>query len=170
MALPGNNASPHLWLWVASFQIFSAKLKEKWSSVLCINMLITSQCENRNAEEKHLALNLENVMSTTEPICKLLIWLHSAPHTRKVHITFVSSPACSLVLWRMLETVSQWALCSSLLSQPPFPEHKAAWLACCKCRCFSALDGRRNTTAGNQNRNNPVRRCLKIKFLSWSRT
>lgn len=112
MALPESNISLHLLLWVASFQIFTAKLEEKWSCVLCINMLITSQCENRNAEEKHLALNFENVMSTTEPIWKLLIWLYSAPHMRKVLIILVSSPTCSLFVWWMLQTVCE--LCAPL--------------------------------------------------------
>lgn len=166
MALPESSISLHLLLWVASFQIFSAKLEEKWICVLCINMLITSQCENRNAEKKHWALNFENVTSTTEPIWKLLIWLYSAPHMRKVLIILVSSPTCSLFVWWMLQTVSVSSVLLSLLRR--VIEHNAAWLACYKCRFLSALDCRRKTTAGFQNRKNPVRRslCLKIKFLS----
>lgn len=55
-----------------SFQIPGAKLEEKWSYVLCINKVIISQHQNRNAEEKHLALNLENAFLLWSQIRKVV--------------------------------------------------------------------------------------------------
>lgn len=71
-------------------------------------MLITSQFENRNGEEKHLALNLANVMSTTEPMKVVDLAVFSSTHEEGTHHSSFPLPLVDVT------DSSQQALCSSL--------------------------------------------------------
>lgn len=117
--------------------------------------------ENRNGEEKHLALNLENVMPTTEPIRKLLVWLNSAPRVRKVHIISVS-----LFLWWMLQSLSE--PCAPLsATAAPISRRQCSQAGTLQGQMLVSFDCRRSAMAGLQTRSYPIRcLCLKMKFLS----